>query len=113
MYSYDYNYGYSSGADEAIGWIIFGAICAVVLQIVFCVIMGRASVNKGYSFAGGFWRTFFFGVLGAIYVAALPDQWARRDVRHVDKKLKDEIQQLKKQIKSLTAQLNDLKKDGE
>ena len=113
MYSYDYSYGYSSAADKALGWIIFGVICAVVLQIVFCVIMGRASANKGYSFAGGFWSTFFFGVFGATYVAALPDLVAREMARKVNKKIIQEALHLKKEIQNLTNQLNAFKKEEE
>lgn len=61
--------------EGAIYFIIFGIIVYFLLDAIIANIMEAAAADKGYDKRARVWlMCFFFGVIGYIYVAALPDK---------------------------------------
>ena len=68
---------------------IIGIIVALIINIVFCFKFGELAEAKGYSPSSYFWLCFFFGMVGSIMVAALPDEALRSQVfnlKHIQNK---------------------------
>lgn len=58
--------------------IIIIALIAVLVNLIFASLMNAVAVSKGYENSYAFVLVFFFGVLGMLYVIALPDLKARQ-----------------------------------
>lgn len=56
------------------GWYIFWGIVALIIAGLFAGKFGQIADEKGYNGTAYGWLCFFFGVIGACVVAALPDQ---------------------------------------
>ena len=57
--------------------IILGIIIGLVIllaHLIFASFMNQVAIQKGYKNSHAFVLVFFFGVLGCLYVVALPDQ---------------------------------------
>lgn len=57
--------------------IIIGIIIGLLIllaHLIFAVLMARIAVQKGYENSHAFALAFFFGIMGCLYVVALPDQ---------------------------------------
>ena len=71
----------TSDADSMIAWGILIACVLIVLMVINGVVashMELIAVEKGYDKkAHAFWMCFWFGPIGWIYVAMLPDKVCR------------------------------------
>lgn len=59
--------------------MIFGIIIGLFLllaNLIFAMRMEQIAVQKGYENSHAFALVFFFGIMGCLYVAALPDRKA-------------------------------------
>lgn len=57
--------------------IIIGIIVGLLIlltHLIFAALMERITVQKGYENSHAFALVFFFGIMGCLYVVALPDQ---------------------------------------
>lgn len=73
------------------GWIIFGAIAGIIINIALCDAFAGFAGEKGYDRGKYFWMCFFFGILGYVWVAGLPDI-----------KLQSKISQLERDLRNTT-----------
>lgn len=74
----NYLFLYSSDTiDDAascvLGWIVFGIVASIALNLLLCHYAGRNAQRKGYSYWGYWWLNFFFGIIGIIISACIPD----------------------------------------
>lgn len=57
--------------------IIIGIIVGLLIlltHLIFAALMERITVQKGYENSHAFALVLFFGIMGCLYVVALPDQ---------------------------------------
>ena len=57
--------------------IAVGVLLALAVNFFFAIQMNNIAISKGYENSHALALVFFFGVLGMLYVAALPDLKAR------------------------------------
>jgi hypothetical protein len=66
---------------------VIGTIIAVVLvffvNLLFASLMNSVAVSKGHEDSYAFVLVLFFGVLGMLYVIALPDKTAREQMEDI------------------------------
>ena len=55
----------------------------MTISIAFCVTFKGIAEEKGYKGQKYFWLCFLFGLIGYIYVAALPDLKLRSRIRDI------------------------------
>ena len=63
--------------------IALSVLVVLAVNFLFATLMNNIAVSKGYENAHAFALVFFFGVLGMLYVIALPDlkaQAQREDI---------------------------------
>ena len=69
--------------EKDLWWYVIGAIIGLTISIAFCVKFKGIAEDKGYEGQKYFWLCFFFGLIGYIYVAALPDLELRSRIRNM------------------------------
>lgn len=70
------------------GWIIFGAIVGLIINIIFCIRFASCAEERGYSAGVHFWICFFFGMFGYLWVAGLPDRAMQYRVSELEAQIK-------------------------
>ena len=48
-------------------------LISLIINIVFAVVFSSVAEEKGYFSKGYFWLCFFFGLIGYVYICALPN----------------------------------------
>ena len=77
-------------------WLYFLiAVAALVINIIFCVKFKNCAEEKGHNGNAYFWVCFFFGPIGYILVAALPDINAKYLVCELSEKV-DKLERSRK-----------------
>lgn len=71
------------------GWYIAGAVVSLAISLFLCTLFADIAVEKGYSRSTYFLICLFCGILGYIWVAALPDQTLRTKVAELEGKQKE------------------------
>lgn len=84
MYSY-YNY-----LDQFVGFFILFAIVAIVIRVIIASSFANIAEEKGHERGKAFWLCFLFGIIGWLYVVALPNNKTDKDIRSIKAAL-DEI----------------------
>ncbi len=74
------------------GWYIFFALIGIVVGLLFCFKFSSIAAEKGYSATSYFWLCFFFGMIGYIVVAALPDASITYKLNDIERKLNNSSQ---------------------
>ena len=59
--------------DDIVTIYVAVAVIAFAINLCFCLAFANAAATKGYSYSTYFALCFFFGMIGYILVAALPD----------------------------------------
>ena len=73
-------------------WYALVAIIAIAIHIFFAAQAGEIAGDKGYDSAQWGWTCFFFGVIGYILVAAMPDLQKRNiliEIRKIEQTIAD------------------------
>ena len=63
------------GGTKMSNYIVLSVVVLLVFQMIFAAFMNQVAMDKGYgSEAHALAICFFFGIMGGIYVNALPDK---------------------------------------
>ena len=70
--------------------IIFAIVLGILVQVIFASFMRKAAVRKGYGDDAHTWAMcFWLGIIGGIYVIALPDLICQNQNQQIIELLKE------------------------
>ena len=82
------------------GAIVFGCLLGLGLNALISGFMKNVADAKGCNGMKAFWICFFFSMVGWIYVAALPDLYARYNQQKIIDLLEQNLNKNNAEIKS-------------
>ena len=85
---------------------ILVSIIALVVNIYFCLHFANRAYEKGHSNVKYFWICIFFGVLGYVWVAALPDEVMERRIANLEKQISHSQKVMEQKIANLEKQIS-------
>ena len=70
-------------------WSLLGAAVALIINIALSAAFSGFAENKGYERGKYFWICFFFGTLGYVWVAGLPDVHLQYKIENLERELRN------------------------
>ena len=70
---------------DNMGWYVFAVLAGVAVNLVLCFRCANCARDKGHYGATYFWICFFFGLIGYIWVATLPDLELSRRIDELER----------------------------